>query len=102
MGTATDYIEFKIKRSSLGVTSSTDQIRFCMYTEQQWGSYYRYFTFPGSSDLGNRGGSQSLPSYKSFTLGDKRSPISQNLPLMVAQVFVCYHLRYPMVPTAIC
>ena len=74
MAGGTDYLEFKIKRSILGVTSATDKIRFCMFTEQQWSSYYRYFVFPGSSDIGNRGSSQSISNYKSFTLGDVFSP----------------------------
>ncbi|MBT3848063.1 MAG: T9SS type A sorting domain-containing protein [Candidatus Marinimicrobia bacterium] len=74
MAGGTDYLEFKIKRSILGVTSTTDKIRFCMFTEQQWDSNYRYFVFPGSSNIGNRASSQSIADYKSFTLGDEFSP----------------------------
>ena len=70
----TDYIEFKIKRSILNVSNATDQIRFCMLTEQQWGSNWRYFIFPGSSAIGSRGASQSIAAYKTFTLNDKFSP----------------------------
>ena len=74
MAGGTDYLEFKIKRSILNVTNATDKIRFCMLAEQQWGSYWRYFVFPGSSAIGNRGASQSIAAYKSFTLNNKFSP----------------------------
>ena len=74
MTAGSNYIEFFIKRSILGVTSSTAKIKFCMFTEQQYSSNYRYFVFPGSSDIGNRDSGQSISNYKSFTLGDVFSP----------------------------
>jgi hypothetical protein len=73
-----DYREVKIKRSILGVGSETDEISFCSFTEQQWGSNYRYFVFPKNDgspgDLGNSSADQSVQHYRGYILGTGYSP----------------------------
>ena len=71
----TDYREVCVKRSILGVSSSSDKIGFCSFTEQQWGSYWRYFTFPseGWTDA-VRGAGQSIGHYRGYLLGSGYSP----------------------------
>jgi len=60
----TDYREVKIKRSMLG---NPDEFKTCMFTEQQFGSYWRYLGWPsdGWTD-GSRGPGQSFSDYYGF------------------------------------
>jgi|GEM_PF-2185986 len=69
-----DYREFKIKRSLLG---SPDAIKTCMFTEQQWDSYWRYLVWPsdGWVDAGRAFG-QAIPNYYGFILEDNVVPYS--------------------------
>jgi hypothetical protein len=62
----TDYREVRVKRSYIG---NPDAIKFCTFTEQQWGSYWRYFAWPnnGWTDAGRTSG-QSIPNYYGFIL----------------------------------
>ena len=68
----TDYREFKINRSYIG---SPDAIKTCMFTEQQWDSYWRYFVWPsdGWTDAGRTSG-QAIPNYYGFFLEPGISP----------------------------
>lgn len=68
------YREFRIKRSLLG---NPEAIKTCMFTEQQWGSNWRYFTWPsdGWTDK-NRGFGQSIPNYYGFVLNEDITPYS--------------------------
>lgn len=62
----TDYREVKVKRSYIGYP---DAMKFCTFTEQQWGSNWRYFAWPnnGWTDAGRASG-QSIPNYYGFIL----------------------------------
>ncbi len=62
----TDYREVKVKRSLIG---NPDAIKFCTFTEQQWGEYWRYFAWPkeGWTD-GKSVPGQSIPNYYGFIL----------------------------------
>ncbi len=72
----TDFREVRIKRSAIG---SPSEIEFCSFTEQQWGSNWRYFAFPneGWTDA-NRAAGQGLSHYHGFTLDDSYAPNSSN------------------------
>jgi len=62
----TDYREVRIKRSIIG---SPTAIRVSSFTEQQWGSYWRYFHWP--SDAGTdegRASNHTLNSWYGFPL----------------------------------
>lgn len=67
-----DYREFKINRSYIG---SPDAVKTCMFTEQQWGSNWRYFTWP-SNDWTDavRAYGQAIPHYYGFILNDNIQP----------------------------
>lgn len=69
----TDYREVRIKRSIIG---NPIAIKTAMFTEQQWGSFWRYFTWPsnGWTDAA-RTSSQSIPNYYGFILNDGMKPI---------------------------
>ncbi len=64
-----DYRECRIPRAMLGVTSSTSKIKVASVTEQQWGSYWRYFCWPsqGWTD-GARTANQTLTHAYEYTL----------------------------------
>lgn len=67
-----DYREVRIKRSLLG---SPAAIKVCSFSEQQWGSFWRYFAWPseGWTD-GNRVGGQAISHYRGYDLGPDYSP----------------------------
>ncbi len=67
-----DYRELKVNRSYIG---NPDAIKTCMFTEQQWSPYWRYFTWPsnGWTDAGRTSG-QSIPNYYGFFLESGISP----------------------------
>ena len=73
----TDYREIRIKRENIG---SPSKIKFCSFTEQQWGNYWRYFAFPsgGSWVDQNRGSNQSLDHFVGFTLSSGYNPNDDN------------------------
>ena len=64
--------EIKIKRS---LFDNPDAVKTCMFTEQQWDSYYRYMAWPsnGWTD-GNRAYGQGFSNYYGFLLEDNVSP----------------------------
>ncbi len=66
----TDFREVKVSRSILG---NPNKFLFSMMTEQQWGSYWRYFGTTGWTDAGRAAG-QSFTSYVQVSL----SPIVIN------------------------
>jgi hypothetical protein len=62
----TDYREVKVKRSYIG---NPDAIKFCTFTEQQWGSSWRYFAWPSDGWTDDaRAAGQSIPNYYGFIL----------------------------------
>ncbi len=72
----TDYREVGIARSTIGSPSA---IKFCSFTEQQWGDNWRYFAFPSEDWTdANRAASQSITHYKGFTLDAGYNPNDGN------------------------
>ncbi len=72
----TDYREVGIARSTIGSPSA---IKFCSFTEQQWGDNWRYFAFPSEDWTdANRAASQSITHYKGFTLETGYNPNDGN------------------------
>ena len=72
----TDYREIRIKRDNIG---SPGKIKFCSFTEQQWGNYYRYFAFPSQGWVDqNRGPNQGLDHFVGFTLSSGYNPNDDN------------------------
>ena len=72
----TDYREVGINFTTI---DSPNAIKICSMTEQQWGSYYRYFTWPSSGWTdGNSVSGQSIPHYRGFITMDLISPTNAN------------------------
>ena len=70
----TDYREVFVKRSYIG---NPVAIRFCTFTEQQWGSYWRYYTWPNEGWTNNpRSSGQSIAHSYGFFLIDGVKPTS--------------------------
>ena len=75
MAAGTDYIEFRFKRSILGVTSSTDKVSFCSFAEQGWGSNWRFLCYPSSGWTdADRASGQSIGHYRGYILGSGYAP----------------------------
>lgn len=67
----TKYREVKISRSLL---LNPTAIKTCMFTEQQWGTNWRYYTWPSDDwEDKSRGHGQSIPNYYGFLLEENIS-----------------------------
>ncbi|MCK4358190.1 MAG: T9SS type A sorting domain-containing protein [Candidatus Cloacimonetes bacterium] len=93
---SSNYREVRVKRSMLGVSSSTDKISFCSFTERQLDSYWRFFAFPSQGwTNANRAANQSIGHYRGYTLGSGYSPddagsYDQTLPVILSSFTVQY------------
>lgn len=70
--TGNDYREVRIKRSLLGNPTA---IYAAAFTEQQWGSNWRYFHWPANAGTDeNRASGHTLSHWYGFVLSDSRAP----------------------------
>ncbi len=71
----TDYRECRIKLTTIG---SPSMIKVCTFTEQQYGSYWRYFGWPSSGWTDGNRGSQSFSKHYAYVLEEDIDPNDAN------------------------